>query len=127
MATTATRKRITAADVAAAVALGAMPADAEVITGADAAAEDQSTETRTDSPAALAADHHECGIPGCRHGANHGSAPQPDRQLKLQAPCGAVARMTARALAMSGGAILCGHGDTFAVAARRTYTRKVAM
>lgn len=67
---------------------------------------------------------HDCAVSGCAHGATHGPdyVPQPDRQTVLQAPCGSRVRVTNRALALAGGALYCGHGDTYAVAARRAYT-----
>lgn len=115
-------KRTTAADIAAAVALGAIDPDASFT---DGTAEPESAQVvEPIIVAVLPSDAHQCGIPGCRHGAAHGATVQPDRQLKLAAECGAVARMTARALATAGGSITDGHGHPFAVAARRTYTRK---
>lgn len=133
---TNTRSRTTAADIAAAVKLGTMAADAVVMTAADAAAD--AADADANRPALSAADMveraersasaHDCGMPGCRHGSAHPAVSQPDRQVKLQCPgCGAVARMTASALAKSAG-ILCAaqdHSGTYFVPAqRRTYTRK---
>lgn len=133
-----TNRKRTAADVAAAIELGAIDPSAEVLTGEDARAlaadaaraiDAAKAETAraamvaaTNAAATLPADAHQCGIPGCRHGAAHGPT-QPDRQLKLAAPCGAVARMTARALLRAGGTITCAHGDPFAETAHRTYRR----
>lgn len=123
MPATAARKRMSAADIAAAVSIGAMAPDAQVSTDVEETSEPQPEQTPVTSTAVLPADHHECGIPGCRHGAAHDGPSQPDRQVKLEAPCGAVARMTGRALARAGGAIQCAHGDAFTVAARRAYRR----
>ena len=136
-----TSKRTTAADLAAAIALGVVPADAEVVTAAEAAeavrlaaeqataaahAEDRAATERDGIAQSLPATHHECGIPGCRHG-SHTGTPQPDRQLKLTAPCGAVLRMTGRAYARAGSAVTCGHGDAFTIdATRRAYSRRTA-
>lgn len=120
----------TLADLMAAAALGTIdPTTTVVIPGAEP--QDGQPETAPRIPvrsAPLSASEHECGIAGCRHGAAHSGNVQPDRQVKLQCPaCGAVARMTAGALAKSGGTIVCG-GDNqaFAEAARRTYSRKSA-
>lgn len=137
MATSTNRKRTTLADLMAAAALGAIDPAAEVVTAEDADAETliataEATATAVQAGALRAATaertgtEHECAIPGCRHGAAHGGPVQPDRQLKLAAPCGAVARMTASALTKSGGTLTCGHGDPFAIAERRTYSRKSA-
>lgn len=119
----------TAADVAAAIKLGALDANAEVLTAEEAA------EVRAEAERAARAAHparegseHDCLVAGCRHGAAHTGPKQPDRQLKLECPaCGAVARMTARALARAGGRIICGRDAVpFTEAARRTYTRSGA-
>ena len=128
MATTnARRNRTTVADLAAAVALGTI--DPTTIVALDDGTDDGTTAepgATSSAPVALSATTHECGIAGCRHGAAHGATVQPDRQVKLQCPtCGAVARMTASALAKSG-TITCGDGATFAPASRRTYVRKSA-
>ena len=118
-------KRTTAADIAAAVALGAMAADATVtMDGDDSGADDAPTQT-AERVTANPSGAHECAIPGCRHGAAHGATVQPDRQVKLQCPgCGAVARMTVGALAKGLG-ITC-HRDNvaYAPAERRTYTKR---
>ncbi len=123
----ATTKRRTAADIAAAVALGALDPSTEIATAEEAAAErTERTIIRPSDGVAIEVPNgtdHECAIPGCRHGASHGPT-QPDRQVKLEAPCGAVARMTVTALHRAGGTINCGHGDPFTVAARRVYNRK---
>lgn len=134
MATNASRKRASAADIAAAVALGTIDPSTTFASPAELAAAAESAELAAQSSAAaaesarvaLSADHHECGIAGCRHGAVTHGAPQPDRQLKLAAECGAVIRLTARALATAGGTITDGHGHPFAVAERRTYRRRSA-
>lgn len=125
-----TRKRTTAADIAAAVALGAIDPAQEFGSG-DPAETTEPTQPTTQpgavvdyGPVVLSATTHECGIPGCRHGSAHGAVTQPDRQLKLATECGAVARMTASALARAGGTITDGHGHPFAVAARRAYARR---
>ena len=141
MASNGTSKRTTLADLMAAAALGAIDPTTEVVTGAEATAEADEARAEATSevleaaalrPAAqwggapvltISGTEHDCAIPGCRHGAAHGPS-QPDRQLKLEAPCGAVARMTARALRVAGGAIVCAHGDPFAEATRRPYVRK---
>lgn len=132
----ATTTTTTAADIAAAVALGVLPEATAVVT-----AQEAQEATRAAVAAALAetvtpvtpafvpdvdpvatADHH-CSQRGCRHGAH--TTGQPDRQVKLAAPCGAILRMTPRALARAGGEVRCGHGDPFAVdATRRAYSRK---
>lgn len=135
MTASTARKGTTAADIAAAVKLGTMAPDAEVLTASDVAAERLATETAAtysgSEPVTLSATDHECGIAGCKHGAAHSGTPQPDRQIKLQCPkCGAVARMTASALAKATSGkvernyITCGDGGAFAPAARRTYSRK---
>jgi hypothetical protein len=129
---TSTRKRATAADIAAAVKLGSIAPDAEVVTADELAerdAETRATVTAERPSPSLSAAEHQCGIVGCRHGSAHPVVSQPDRQVKLQCPgCGAVARMTAAAIARTAGAgITCnGDGQTFTVAARRTYSRKSA-
>ena len=138
---TKSTKRTTVADLIAAAKVGAIDPNTEVVTAAaaDRAAKvaanavelAQAAEAAARAVAAVAVvaapelpnTEHACGIAGCRHGSAHGIA-QPDRQLKLQCPnCGAVARMTHRALARAG-TLTCGDGGTFAVAARRTYTRR---
>lgn len=145
------RKLASAADIAAAVALGtidpnetfASPADIAAI--ATAAATGNHTDTNvaptaptpavsaatlSDAVDALTANSHVCAFAGCRHGergATHGTGvSQPDRQLKLDAECGAIIRMTARALTTAGGVITDGHGHPFAVGQRRKYTRRSA-
>lgn len=125
-------KRTTAADIAAAVALGAIPADAEVTTAAEAAeqaaaaAREAAANAAPIIPAALSGAHHECGIPGCRHG-SHSGTPQPDRQLKLVTECDAVIRITSRALARAGGSLTDAHGHAFTIdATRRAYSRRTA-
>jgi hypothetical protein len=134
------RKTTTAADVAAAIALGAMPESTPILTPeqaealareavADALAVEtqrQAAQAATTTPeaseTAATAEHH-CTQRGCRHGAH--TTGQPDRQLKLSAPCGAVLRMTPRALGRAGAEVRCGHGDLFVIdATRRQYTRK---
>lgn len=125
MASSTNRKRATAADIAAAVKLGAIAPDAEVAT-ADELAEDAAERAASQSGRILSGDHHECAIAGCRHGATHAPdhVAQPDRQVKLQCPtCGAVARMTAAAIARTQGkGITCGaDGVAFVPAARRKY------
>lgn len=128
---TSTRKRATAGDIAAAVKLGSMSADAEVVTAdelAEARAEASANSSAASTAATLSSAEHQCGIVGCRHGSAHPVISQPDRQVKLQCPgCGAVARMTAAAIARTAGAgIVCGgDGATFTVAARRTYRARV--
>jgi len=136
MASSTNRKRATAADIAAAVKLGAIAPDAEVAT-ADELAEvraEAAEANRAEGQAARDAEpkhigtEHECAIPGCRHGAAHTGIVQPDRQVKLQCPnCGAVARMTSGAIARTNGTgIVCGlDGVPFIPSARRTYSRKV--
>jgi len=141
------RKGTTARDLAAAVKLGAIAADAEMVTAAEAAAEiaEAVTAARAEAAAEGAAsitytEHptgHVCNVVGCRHGAAHGAAIQPDRQLKLACDhCGAVARMTGSALRRASAAVggadetagypRCGDGGTYLPAARRTYTRRTA-
>lgn len=125
---TSTSTRTTAADIAAAAALGAIDPGTVVLTGAEADALIEAAQ-REAADAVRAAERqpgtvHQCDIPGCRHGAAHDGPKQPDRQLKLAAPCGAVARMTTRALATAGGVLHCGHGDPFTVAERRAYSRR---
>jgi hypothetical protein len=123
--------RATAADIVAAVKVGAIAPDAVVLTEDDLLAEraEQAAHGQpTEVAVPLSATEHECGIPGCRHGAAHTGIVQKDRQVKLQCPgCGAVARMTASAIARTVNGIRCaGDGELFAEATRRTYTRKVA-
>lgn len=139
-----TRKAATVADIVAAAALGTLDPSTPMVTAeaaeamarkaAEAAAANAAPVIgpAAETPA-LPADHHECGIPGCRHGAAHGATSQPDRQVKLQCPaCGAVARMTAGAIARAArssggdGLPVCADGAKFAEAARRTYTRRSA-
>lgn len=147
MASSVTRanepKRTTIADMIAAAKVGALDPSTVVVEANDvytmvnAAVENEranraalAAATSNGAPAApsavLSATEHDCGIPGCRHGNAHPAVSQPDRQVKLQCPnCGAVARMTRRALGQCGGGIVCvGDGGTFAVAARRNYARK---
>jgi hypothetical protein len=126
-------KGTSAADIAAAVALGVMDGDTLVVTADDAAAEVAAVAAAiTAEPVirpesvALSATDHGCGIVGCRHGSAHTGTPQRDRQLKLATECGAVARITASALARAGGTLTDGHGHAFAVAERRAYNRKAA-
>lgn len=134
-------KRVqTVADLIAATELGTIDPTTEVVTAAEAAkqsskaareaaeAERATAQAQVAAVAgrALSATAHECGIPGCRHGSAHPVVSQPDRQVKLQCPHGAVARMTARALAKAGGSIFCAEGEAFAPVARRTYVRKSA-
>lgn len=130
MATNASRKRASAADIAAAVALGTIDPSTTFATPDELAAAAESAQVAASITAAeptRSADHHECGIPGCRHGAAVHGAPQPDRQVKLQCPgCGAVARMTGSALAKALGITCHRDGQTFAPAERRTYRRKTA-
>ena len=134
MATNASRKRASAADIAAAVALGTIDPSMTFASPAELDAAAKSAELAAQSSAAaadtarvaLSADHHECGIAGCRHGATAHGVTQPDRQLKLAAPCGAVIRLTQRALGAAGGLVKCGHGDPFTIAERRTYRRRSA-
>lgn len=136
-----TGTRTTAADIAAAAALGAIDPSTVVLTSAEAdelieAAQREAADAVRANVAARQAEQgsqperigtvHQCDIPGCRHGAAHDGPKQPDRQLKLQAECGAVARMTARALATAGGALTDAHGHPFAVAERRAYSRRTA-
>lgn len=140
-----TRKAATVADLIAAAAVGAIDPSTPMVTAeaaeamarqaAEAAernAADVNAARAAEAPATVAtlpADHHECGIAGCRHGTQHGpdAQHQPDRQVKLQCPtCGAVARMTAGAIRKAGGTPTCADGGTFAEAARRTYTRRTA-
>lgn len=151
MATGPTEAR-TLADLMAAARIGAIDPDTAVVTTAEhSAALDQAREDayilgRSSAPAtatastagytgtatALSPTDHECGIAGCRHGSAHGPS-QPDRQVKLACPaCGAVARMTASALQVSGGIRCVGgvnrthEGTDYAPAARRTYNRKAS-
>jgi hypothetical protein len=79
-------------------------------------------------------DGHVCRAPGCRHGeavaldaARPVRAAQPDRQVKLACPaCGAIARMTASALAKAG-SIECWKDTTaFVPVPRRVYNKKVS-
>lgn len=123
--TNGARKRTTAADIAAAVKVGAIDPDAEVMTPEDVSAMTAAIPAAEAAIAVpLSATEHECGIPGCKHGSSHPAVSQPDRQVKLQCPsCGAVARMTSAAIAKTGGVgVICGgDGSTFAPAARRTY------
>jgi hypothetical protein len=135
MTGTASRKRTTLADLNAAAALGGIDPDtAEVILASelDAVARETAGDIlseigASDPAAALPSTAHACGIPGCRHGAGHSGdhTPQPDRQVKLACPtCGAVARMTARALQACGGIDCANDSETFVVTARRQYNRK---
>lgn len=140
-----TRKTTTAADIAAAVALGALPESTPILTPeqaaeqaeqaaraavADALAVETARQARATAERATTttpestAEHH-CTQAGCRHGAH--TTGQPDRQVKLVAPCGAILRMTPRALLRAGGVVTCGHGDPFAIdATRRQYRRATA-
>lgn len=128
------RKATTAADIAAAVALGAMAPDDIVHTDvADTDTEGSAPIAEHVTAPTLPATEHQCGIAGCRHGAGHSGTHQPDRQVKLQCPkCGAVARMTTGALARAAvaapnggnGYPTCADGAEFAPAARRQYNRK---
>ena len=136
------RKVTTAADIAAAIALGVMPESTPMLTPeqaeaaarqavADALAVETARQARaaerattTTTEQAETAEHH-CSQRGCRHGAH--TTGQPDRQVKLAAPCGAILRMTPRALGRAGGVVTCGHGDPFVIdTTRRTYSRKTA-
>lgn len=127
-------KRTTVADLVAAAKLGTIDPSTAVLTDAEAAeltaeAARTAAELTAAATAELPSTEHACGIPGCRHGSAHPAVSQPDRQVKLQCPsCGAVARMTNSAIARTQGkGITCGgDGATFAVAARRTYSRKAA-
>lgn len=138
-----TRKAATVADLAAAVALGTMDPSTEMVPvaeaermarkAAEAAAANAAEAIRPLAEAAgrtadLPTTEHQCGIPGCRHGAAHTDGThQPDRQVKLQCPtCGAVARMTTGAIRKAGGLPTCADGSAMAEAARRTYTRRTA-
>jgi len=130
VATRSTGKRTTLADLMAAAALGAIDPTTEVVTATEASAEARTAAADATAEAAstastsstLSTTDHDCAIPGCRHGAAHGPT-QPDRQVKLACPnCGAIVRCTARAL-RTAGSITCGDGGTFAIAARRVYTR----
>lgn len=128
------RKRTTAADIAAAVALGAIAGDTVIVTDDEDAPEHRTQEAHeytgpvgSTERVALSTTTHDCAIPGCRHGNAHPEHSQPDRQVKLECPgCGAVARMTARALQRSGhlGINCNGCNRPFAVAARRAYNRQ---
>ena len=140
----ATAKRTTAEDLAAAMRIGAIDPTTELVTVADAeaaaraaaeAAASRAAAATTASPMTagviLSGTDHECAIPGCRDGAALGPS-QPDRQVKLACPnCGAVARMTAGALAKTSGdgarpaGITCADGGAFVIATRRTYRRGV--
>ena len=129
---TSTRKTRTAADFAAAVKLGAIDPNAPMLSDdelaeitAEMAENGQGAPALPAGTVVLPANAHQCGIPGCRHGADHGPA-QPDRQVKLACDrCGMVVRTTTRWLAKRG-APTCADGGTFVTAQRRTYTRKVA-
>lgn len=131
----------TLADMAAAAKLrGEDLATVEVMTRADAeaaarkaaeaaAADALATAAATVAAVAPSTDHHACGIPGCRHGAivNGAHVVQPDRQVKIACPtCGAVARMTHRALTRAGGMPTCHDGTPMVPAERRTYSRRSA-
>jgi len=136
--------RATLADMLAAVELGAIDANTIVIpesTVADrirAERKDayevgvsEAAASATAAPAKVASTLngtpvHDCAMSGCTHGAEHGPdyVPQPDRQTVLLAPCGSRVRITNRALALAGGALYCGHGDTYAVTTRRAYTQR---
>ena len=123
--TNARRNRTTVADLVAAAQVGAIDPTTEVVTASELAEHDAAELARASSAepgAVVSASEHGCGIVGCRHGSAHPVISQPDRQVKLQCPtCGAVARMTASALAKAG-SITCGDGSQFAPAARRAYT-----
>jgi predicted RNA-binding Zn-ribbon protein involved in translation (DUF1610 family) len=124
----------TVADLVAASRLGAVDASSVVMTADEVAALiDEARQAASverlaangRDVATLSPTDHGCGIVGCRHGSAHTGTPQKDRQVKLQCPnCGAIARMTDRALMSSGGITCNGDGGSFAVAARRTYSRK---
>ena len=136
MALKTTRKVATVADIVAAAALGTLDPTTPMVTAeaAESMARKAAAAAEAERPAIIApatdrpmATDHECAIPGCRHGAAHGAAVQPDRQVKLQCPtCGAVARMTAGAIRKAGGTPTCADGTPMAEAARRTYSRRVA-
>ena len=126
----------TIADMIAAAKIGAIDPSTIVYTAADVGVTVAPADVRPEwyrsdedsvngTPAALSATEHQCGIANCRHGAAHPVVSQPDRQVKLSCPsCGAVARMTLRALAASGG-IRCVRDDAlFTAVARRVYNRK---
>lgn len=134
----AQRKAQTVADLVAAAEMGAVDLSTEVLTVAEAAKRERKAAQAAAEQAAaqmaptvaaaapLSTTKHDCGVAGCRHGTTgHPVVHQPDRQVKLQCPhCGAVARMTGKALAASGG-IKCETGGVpFAIAERRTYVRK---
>jgi hypothetical protein len=117
--------RLTAADVAAAVRLGTLDPATPLATGADVAAASERTRIVAAAAGALPADHHDCGIVGCRHGEAHTGISQPDRQVKLACPtCGAVARMTVTAVRRAGAIVCQRDGVPFVAAPRRQYTRK---
>lgn len=135
----ANRRKRTARDIAAAVALGAIDPNAEVLTDAEAAAAAaEAARTAAEMVAVDAAraidaarasapstSEHGCGIPGCRHGATvaAGHVTQPDRQIVLGCgQCGAKVRLTHRALTRAG-TVSDSHGP-LAPVARRTYTRR---
>jgi hypothetical protein len=139
MTATTNGKRTTLADLMAAAKVGAIDPATEVMTAEDADRNAQAAVNRSTVAAAYRATHaaaaadatstteHDCAIPGCRHGDAHTGPVQPDRQVKLQCPgCGAVARMTATALARSGGVSCLGDGGVFVATARRVYSRKNA-
>lgn len=117
--------------MAAAKVRGIDPATIQVMSADDAAriAAKAATDAATASAVTNAATAyaHGCGIPGCTHGttkAGHGTT-QPDRQVKLECPtCGAVARMTAKAIHRAGGMPTCADGTPMVAGTRRTYTRK---
>lgn len=147
MATAATTERpkgtTTLADLMAAAKVGAIDPNTQVLPVSDlqdelaaqysagiAAARGGKVQTPGfEQTVPLSATEHDCGIAGCKHGEAHVGPSQPDRQVKLQCPnCGAVARMTARAIGRTGGnGVVCGgDGATFVKAERRTYGRKAA-
>lgn len=127
--------KTTLADLMAAQKLGTLAANTEVIPASEineALAEQyqagitaaRGMPVRESRISSLSGTAHECGIAGCRHGSHAAGASQPDRQVKLACPqCGAVARMTQRALNVGGGLQCVGDGSTFTVAARRQYRK----
>lgn len=124
------KQRTTVADLIAAEAIGAINGLTIVSLDRDEAGDVNVPYAPITGAAVLSPTDHECGIAGCRHGAAHGPA-QPDRQVKLECPaCGAVARMTARALSVSSGIRCAGgplgihDGTDFVVAVRRAYNRR---
>lgn len=135
----ASTKSTTVADLVAAAKAGLIDPSTAVVTAEQAAkatakaerkaAQEAAAQQReqdasvvAEAAAVLDPTEHRCGIVGCRHGAAHPAVSQPDRQIKLQCPHGAVARMTGSALAKAGGTIRCAEGADFVPVARRTYS-----